>query len=221
MGLERWKMSDMTSGSLKDKVYAAVMYDVINGEYTVESVISEKRLSEKLGVSKAPVREALIELCAQGVLRSVPRQGYVVVPYTERNVQEMIQYRRMLECGCLEECFDRITPTQLCRLESIVESEFLFLSRNDTRDFWNHTFNFHLTLVSFSENEFIYSRLNSALNACMRAYLQLYWKKDREDFPPPPRLNREIVESIRQHDRERAVETLRRDICTLDFPQQF
>ena len=40
MGLERWKMSDMTSGSLKDKVYAAVMYDVINGEYTVESVIS-------------------------------------------------------------------------------------------------------------------------------------------------------------------------------------
>ena len=100
-----------------------------------------------------------------------------------------------------------------------MESEFLFLSRNDTRDFWNHTFNFHLTLVSFSENEFIYSRLNSALSACMRAYLQLYWKKKREDFPPPPHLHREIVESIRQHDRARAVDTLRRDICTLDFPR--
>ena len=43
--------------------------------------------------------------------------------------------------------------------------------------------------------------------------------KAGEDFPPPPRLHREIVESIRQHDRERAVETLRRDICTLDFPK--
>ena len=205
----------MTSGTLKDRVYAAVLCDVINGAYTVDSVISEKKLSEKMQVSKAPVREALIELCAQGILRSVPRQGYVVVRYTDRNIQEMLQYRLMLECGCLEESFDRITPTQLRRLESVVESEFLFLSQNDTKDFWSHTFNFHLTLVSFSENEFIYNRLSSALNACMRAYLQLYWNKNQEVFPAPPVLHREIVESIRQKDKARALEVLRRDICLL------
>lgn len=205
----------MTSGTLKDRVYAAVLFDVINGEYTVDSVISEKKLSERMQMSKAPVREALIELCAQGILRSVPRQGYVVVRYTERNIEEMLQYRMILECGSLEDCFDRITPTQLRRLESVVESEFLFLARNDTKDFWSHTFNFHLTLVSFSENEFVYDRLSSALNACMRAYLQLYWKKDQEDFPAPPVLHREIVESIRQGDKARTLEMLRRDICSL------
>lgn len=208
----------MTSGTLKDRVYTKVLYDVINGEYTVDSVISEKRISEQLEVSKAPVREALTKLCAEGVLRSVPRQGYVVVRYSMRDLQEMVRYRVMLECGSLEECFDRITPIQLRRLESIVESEFLFLSANDTKDFWNHTFNFHLTLVSFSENEFVYSRLNSALNTCMRAYLQLCWDRYRESFPAPPELHREIVDCLRRQDRERAIETLRRDICTLCIP---
>lgn len=208
-------MPDMISTTLKDKVYAQVLHDVINGVYTVESVLSEKQLCERLKASRAPVREALIELCAQGVLRSVPRQGYVLVRYERRNLKEILDYREMLECESLDKSFDGITPTQLCRLESIVESEFLFLSSHDTRDLWNHTFNFHLTLVSFSENEFVYGRLNSALNTCMRAYLQLYWNPEMDRFPAPPRYHREIVESMRAGDRRRAIEMLRRDICSL------
>lgn len=206
----------MISGTLKGKVYSAVLLGIINGEYTVDSVISEKQLAEKLQVSKAPVREALVELCSQGILRSVPRIGYIVVRYTDRNIREIIEYRTMLECGCLERSFDQITPTQLCRLDSIVESEFLFLSSGDKLDYWNHTFNFHLTLASFAENEFIYNHLDSALNTYMRAYIQLYWDKwESSSFLEPSLLHREIVESIRHHDRERAVELLKRDINTL------
>ena len=216
-GWEGWNrtMSDMTSVSLKDRVYAQVLHDVISGEYGVESIISEKKILEQMQVSKAPVREALIHLCAEGVLSSVPRQGYVVVRYGERELREILDYRAMIECGSLEASFDHITRTQLRRLESIVEGEFLFLSANDARDFWQHTFNFHLTLMSFSENEFAYERLDSALSACMRAYRQLYHDRMRGGMPAPPRTHRDIVEYIRQGERQRAVETLRRDIYTL------
>ena len=208
--------ADMISGTLKGKVYSSVLMGIINGEYTVDSVISEKQLSEKLQVSKAPVREALVELCSQGILRSVPRLGYIVVRYTDRNIRDIIEYRTMLECGCLERSFDQITPTQLCRLESIVENEFLFLSSSDTRDYWNNTFNFHLTLASFAENEFIYNHLDSALNTYMRAYIQLYWDKwEDNSFLEPSMLHQQILESIRRHDRDKAVELLRRDINTL------
>ena len=89
-------MTNMNGSTLKDQVYATVMHDLISGSYNVESVLSEKKLSEQMKVSKAPVREALVELCAQGVLRSIPRQGYMVVRYTEREVQEMLQYRILL-----------------------------------------------------------------------------------------------------------------------------
>lgn len=213
-------MNDMTSMTLKDRVYTTVLHDVINGVYTVDSVISEKKLSEQLRVSKAPVREALVQLCAEGVLRSVPRQGYVVVRYSKRDVCEILQYRVMLECGSLRTCFDQITPIQLRHLESISESEILFHRMRDAKDFWNRTTNFHLTLISLSGNEFIYSCLNSALSACMRAYQQLCLNKLQEDLSDPPMLHREIVNSIRQGDRERAVEVLRRDINTFFTPDE-
>ena len=207
-----------TTGTLRDKVYAAVLARIISGEYTVDSVISEKELSETMQVSKAPVREALISLCSNGILRSVPRIGYVVVRYTHQNLRDILEYREMLECGCLERSFGRISPTQLRRLESVVGSEFLFLSDGAPRDYWDYTHNFHLTLASFAENEYLYRRLDDALNTFMRASLQLCWPQLRDNPAAPSSLHLRVVEAIRDGDRAAALEYLRRDIRTLLDP---
>ena len=206
----------MTTGTLKDKVYASVLQDIISGEYTTDSVISEKSLADKLSVSKATVREALVSLCSEGVLQSVPRLGYVVVRFTDENLKDILEYRTMLECGCLEKSFENITSTKLRHLEGILESEFMFLSSEDPRGYWGRTLNFHLTLASFAENEYIYGHLDNALNTSMRAYLQLYWDRWRErGFLEPSRLHAQIVEAIRARDKALALELLRRDIHTL------
>ena len=208
-------MTDMINASRKDQVYSATLRSIINGEYTVDSIISEKKLAEKLNVSKAPVREALVELCSQGILKSVPRVGYLVVRFTDRNIRDVLEFRTMLEVGLLEKSFDTITPTQLCRLESIVDNEFLFLSNDDISDYWNNTLNFHLTLASFSENEFIYNQIRSALSTCLRAYIQIYWDKwESSSLLTPSKLHRHIVDCIRSHDRPGALEFLTRDINT-------
>ncbi|MDY5219467.1 MAG: GntR family transcriptional regulator [Eubacteriales bacterium] len=212
-------MTNMNGATLKDQVYATVMHDLISGSYNVESVLSEKKLSEQMKVSKAPVREALVELCAQGVLRSIPRQGYMVVRYTEREVQEMLQYRILLECGSLESCFDQITPVQLRHLESAAESEFLYHSMRDAKDFWNRTANFHLTLISFSGNEYVFNSLKTVLGACLRAYQQLCFSQIHDDLPELPMTHKEIVDCIRRGDKEHAVAALRRDICTFFTPE--
>ena len=206
----------MIKNTLRDKVYSAVLMDIVSGKLTVDSVISEKALAEKMQVSKAPVREALVSLCSNGVLRSVPRIGYVVVRYTTQNIRDILAYRTMLECGCLNASFDHITSTQLRRLEGIVESESLFLDSDDPRDYWSSTLNFHLTLASFADNEYVYNHLDDALNTSMRAYLQLYWDRWRErGFLEPSRLHAQIVEAIRARDKALALELLRRDIHTL------
>ena len=63
-------------GNLKAQIYTKIFEDIIRGEYGPEDVLREKALVEKFHVSKSPVREALIELCKEGVLRSIPRYGY-------------------------------------------------------------------------------------------------------------------------------------------------
>ena len=66
--------------TLKQIVHDEVFKDIIQGMYKPGDIISEVLLTEKFGVSKAPVREALIELCNENVLRSIPRYGYEIIP---------------------------------------------------------------------------------------------------------------------------------------------
>jgi DNA-binding GntR family transcriptional regulator len=142
------------------------------------------------------------------------------VRLTIQNIRDILQYRTMLECGCLDACFDKITPTQICRLEDIVEREFMYLSNLDPKDYWDGTLNFHLTLASYADNEYIYSQLRKALDTFMRAFLQFYWDKLKDNsFSAPSELHREIVNNIRLGNKETAIELLRQDINTLNNPK--
>jgi len=206
----------MISASLKERVYDAVIQAIITGELTADKIISEKQLCEQLQVSKSPVREALVELCSQRVLESIPRRGYKVVRFNDRNLKDILQFRVMLECGCLESCFESITPTQIHSLEDIVEREFSFLSQQSTIDYWNNTLSFHLTLASFANNEYIYSQLRMALYAYMRGFLQLHWGELRDNsLLKPSVLHWEIVKSLRDGNKADTIELLKRDINTL------
>lgn len=203
----------MAEETLKDQVFTHVLYGIITGEYLADTIVNEKKLCEKLQVSKSPVREALVDLCSQGILRSKPRHGYVVVRYTERNIRDIVQYRTLIECGCLEQCFENITATQICTLSDLVEHEFSFLSQKDTLDYWHDTLNFHLTLISFTGNEFIYNQLKASLTSSMRAYLQFYWGKCEDpSLLQPSVLHKKIVQCLKSGDKVSALQYLKEDV---------
>lgn len=205
----------MISQSLKEKVYSTILSSVISGKYPAGSFINEKTLCDELQASRAPVREALIELCAQDILKSYPRKGYLVVKYTERELHELVDFRILIECDSLRRNFDKITSTQIAQLDAIVQNEFLLLFKQDVRDYWNSSINFHMTLAANLENTYTYKQLYAALNASMRGYLQLYWHEwTHNGFPPPSELHAKVVVCIREGERDQAIEYLREDIDT-------
>ena len=205
----------MISQLLKEKVYSTILSSVISGKYPAGSFINEKTLCGELQASRAPVREALIELCAQDILKSYPRKGYLVVKYTERDLHELVDFRILIECDSLRRNFDKITSTQIAQLDAIVQNEFLLLFKQDVRDYWNSSINFHMTLAANLENTYTYKQLYAALNASMRGYLQLYWHEwTHNGFPPPSELHAKVVACIREGDRDQAIEYLREDIDT-------
>lgn len=59
-----------TKESLKTQIYNAILNSIFSGEFKPGQILNEKELVEKFGCSKAPVREALIALCSDNVLRS-------------------------------------------------------------------------------------------------------------------------------------------------------
>jgi DNA-binding GntR family transcriptional regulator len=89
-----------TEESFKSKVYTAlkeaiIKMDVYSGPQPV--MLDERELSDRLGVSRTPIREAVAMLEQDGFLRTVPRRGILVVRKTKREIIEMIQAWAALE----------------------------------------------------------------------------------------------------------------------------
>lgn len=86
--------------TFKTKAYAALKAAIINMDIYASPEprwVDERQLSERLGVSRTPVREAIAMLEQEGFVRSVPRKGIMVLRKTQREIIEMIQAWAALE----------------------------------------------------------------------------------------------------------------------------
>ena len=89
--------------NLKEQIHNDLFSDIVNGVYLPGAVLHEKTLMEKYGVSRAPVREALIQLCSEEILRNYPKRGYEVTAVSAEEVQNIMRYRINLECGFMQQ----------------------------------------------------------------------------------------------------------------------
>ena len=89
------------AATIKSRIVEAVIQDIIDGRYSSNDIITEKELIERFNVSKSPVRDALVELCANEVLKNIPRYGYQIVRIGREKMHEMMEFRFILESYCL------------------------------------------------------------------------------------------------------------------------
>jgi DNA-binding GntR family transcriptional regulator len=111
------------TGSLGDQVYRAIKEDVLSGRIGRDELLLEQALAERYGVSKTPVREALRLLAHEGLLRVLPRKGYMLRPVGIQDVVEVFELRRILEPALCAEAARRRTSEQLAKMEESVEIE--------------------------------------------------------------------------------------------------
>lgn len=160
--------------SLKDIVYQAILNGIFSDEYKPNQIINEQELVKKFGYSKTPIREALVALCNEGILRNFPRFGYQVISLTREDVAQILNYRLILESGYLKQCFSSITAEQLEELKNLD-----LICQQDTPSIWVHweaNTNFHLKLLSFAQNSYACEELKRSMNILKRAYAQFYWQ---------------------------------------------
>ena len=196
--------------SLKDNIYDYILEGILSYEYKPNQILNEKELVLKYGCSKSPVREALISLCNDGVLRNIPRCGYEVIRLTMEDVDQIQDFRRVLECGILRRCYKKITPRQMARLRDLNQR------CSDSKDMFQHWENvtaFHLQLMICSQNQYAYLELQRAMAVLRRAYAQFYW--DRWDTTSPPMVTKnhqKILDYLEAGNIDRAIQALDDDL---------
>jgi DNA-binding GntR family transcriptional regulator len=101
-------------GSLADRIAAKI----IAGEYPPGSRLRQETLAEEFSVSRTPVREALRQLEAKGVIQHVPNHGAIVLAPNARDIREAYQVRAELEGLAISLAVEWITDEQIDRMRS-------------------------------------------------------------------------------------------------------
>jgi DNA-binding GntR family transcriptional regulator len=110
--------SELHRPNLSDSVAAALREMIVDGRLHAGDRINEVHLAAKLGVSRTPLREALIRLVAEGALNNRPRSGFYVCPLTLEEFEQIYPIRALLDPEALK-LTGLPTPKRLARLESL------------------------------------------------------------------------------------------------------
>ncbi|MGO4988348.1 MAG: GntR family transcriptional regulator [Gallicola sp.] len=203
----------MAEKNLRIKVYENIKKDLIRGKYNIYDRINEKELMAKYEVSKAPIRDALIELCNEGVLKSVPRYGYTIVQYSDEYLKSIIQFREVVEIEYLKKYWDRIQLEDIQNLEELHHSTTSDVDKSQIENYWKANQDFHLKLASFYHDEFFYETLKTAMTKQMIIFAQFYWNHwDKSVFNLYSHQHDSLIELLKNGDKEKAEKELKRDI---------
>src|SRR5437016_13996775 len=141
-----------TSSSFAKEAYAALKRAICAMDiydHPQEIRLDERRLSEGLGVSRTPIREAMTLLEREGFVRTRPRRGIFVVKKTKREIVEMITVMAALESMAARLAAERATPADLAELHRLMDD---FRSGNEGRiaEYSDANIAFHQRIIAIS-----------------------------------------------------------------------
>ena len=138
--------------SLRIRVFNAIENAILDGEYKDGDSLNELKLSKELGVSRTPVREALMQLELEGLVRNGPNKGAVVVGVTEQDIHDIYEIRIRIEGLAARLCAENITDDELRALEQIVDLQEFYQMKNDTEQIWKLDGDFHKIIYDASKS---------------------------------------------------------------------
>lgn len=199
----------MTTSNKKDVLYQAIREAIISGEIKAGEILKEAELSKEYGVSKTPVREALVLLGHEGFVESMPRTGYVVTTVTVQDVLETFHLRSILEAEAAGLAAGRITEEEIAALLKNNNEEVALSKRAYEHGFYERAYElnmeFHQIIARASGNHRL-AHLIKRLVEDMQRMLA---------FDPcfvNPQQHIDIIEALKHRDRAKAQQAMKRHV---------
>jgi DNA-binding GntR family transcriptional regulator len=101
-----------------DVIAETLREEILRGEVAPGQALRQEELAERFGVSRLPVRDALLRLEAQGLVHVYPNRGAFVISLSADDVTEIYEMRLLLEGDIIERAVPRMTPDDWRRIDS-------------------------------------------------------------------------------------------------------
>lgn len=135
--------------SLADQIFDRLESDILTGVYPRGSVLTEISLSEDLGVSRTPIREAVRRLEQEHLVESTPK-GILVLSITLRDAMIIYDIRIHAEGLVARACAEHITAEQLSSLKDLLDLQEFYINKNDPEKVKMTDSQFHQMIYQFS-----------------------------------------------------------------------
>lgn len=146
--------------SLKDCVMDYLRQEMESGNLKPGDRINEKEICQKLGVSRTPIREALIQLEREGFVEISPRKSIRVKKLTLEEIEDIYQIIGALESEAAEIACDRLTPEDIAKMEEDYNQMVQALAQDDFKKYMDINLKLHNTHLRVCGNDTLVNIVN-------------------------------------------------------------
>ena len=186
-------MIDYKSLSLANQVYQQIEKNILSGVYSPGEIISESKLSEELGVSRTPIREAMARL-----------ENEKLIGITDQDVADMFTVKRALEPIVVKKAAMNISGEDLARLKEILDQQEFYEEKQNIEKVRNLDTQFHDIIYSASGSPILQAILSPIHHKLMKYRKDSLTKTGRSRYSISEHVK--IYEAIEAGDQEKIEE---------------
>ncbi len=197
-----------------EEVRARLADDIVDGKLAPGMPLDETEIAASYGVSRTPLREAIRDLAAMGLVETRPHRSAIVTRPSPEHLRQMFQVMAELEALCASLAAATMTLSERCNLETIHAGLAQILKENDPSHYHVLNEKFHAAIYAGSHNAYLVE-----ITLATRRRLSPF---RRAQFLTAGRLAKSykehdaILVAVLQGNRELAAESMRRHILTVE-----
>ena len=186
----------------RDYAFRVLRDNIVSLELKPGTLISENEMAMELGLSRTPVREAIIDLAKVSIIETIPQRGSYVALIDTKMVEESRFLRKVLDKAVIEVACDIANSASIEAMEENVHLQEFYLEKSDTNRIFELDNAFHKLIYSAAQKDIIYDiRSTMMLHFDRVRTLSVEAVKDMKIVGD----HRGMLEAIKGHDKEAAV----------------
>ena len=205
-------LSQINNKPLREQVLDALREAIVQGDLKPGQVLIEADLAAQLGVSRAPIREALQKLNSEGLLETVPYHGTTVRRLSRQDIEELYSLRSALEVFAVRRIIAHDNPDDIARLRAHYGRMLAAADRGSLKELNELDRAFHDILIDLSRHNLL-AVVWSMVGLRIRQVMALLNMRN-EDIKQIAYNHLPIIDALDDRDEDRAVALVRRHIAS-------
>jgi DNA-binding GntR family transcriptional regulator len=184
--------------SLREQVYEYLRNAMNRGGLLPGSSINPSQMSQQLGISKTPLRDALIQLETEGFVTILPRRGVIVNKLSLQDIKNSYEIVGALEAAVIVSVFEELNSSRIAKMKQLNLEMKAAIKRGDFDSYYQQNLRFHNVFLELSGNE-------ALLRLVMPIKQRLY------DFPRLGYIKEWELNNCNEH--QQFIELIEKDDC--------